>query len=120
MNEKQAIEKGYGYTGAGGRFKEDAIAQIQKLKAKYPKAKFVTIYKKDSGYSRGGSDAWFSVYADKKYVAYKRIESTNTTINNHQTVLDKINKKYKEDLEYALKSFSDASAKNLAALKTLK
>jgi hypothetical protein len=65
MNEKQAKERGYHFTGNYERRKEDLNSELEKLRSEGFKAVMVIV--PDSPYSRGIVGVGYSIYAEKKY-----------------------------------------------------
>ena len=71
MTEQQAREKGYSYTGAYERFKDELNDDIQRLKKQGYKCAIVTV--PDSKLSRGPISCGYSIYAEQRYFNDKRI-----------------------------------------------
>ena len=65
MNEKQARDRGYSFTGVYNFAKEDSVARLDQIKANRYKA--ILVYIPTSKYSRGGGSGGYSVYAEAKY-----------------------------------------------------
>jgi hypothetical protein len=66
MNEKQATEKGYRYTGIYSRDIEE-VKNTRDVRFRDKGYKAVLVTKKDSAYSRGPRGVGYSIYAEEKY-----------------------------------------------------
>jgi hypothetical protein len=69
MNERQANEKGYSYTGIYARYKNEVQVRLDKIRSNGYRAVMVTV--PDSPYSRGVIGVGYSVYAERKYFTDK-------------------------------------------------
>jgi len=65
MNERQARDKGYIFTGAYKRSREELAPRVAELKTAGYKAVIVTV--PDSPLSRGGVGTGYSIYAEQRY-----------------------------------------------------
>ena len=83
MTEKQAIEKGYQYTGCYSRNKEDLkITQKNRFSSQGYKSVIIIITKKDNPLSRGPIGVGYSIYADINYRIDINIQELKDKLND--------------------------------------
>jgi len=98
MNEKQAQQKGYRFTGDYERDKEELKERAQEYKKQGYKIIICTV--PDSPLSRSGVGVGYSIYAESKYFIDEEIKKLTQRLdqidNRKQTALDEYNKKVVE------------------------
>lgn len=104
------------YTGHGSHFQDEAKKKLQELRIKYPKAKFKLVHKPDSGLSRGGSDAWYQIYGDAKYTAYKTFEWSCNVLECYDNKMETLRQEYDLKLSALKKEYEEAMKKKLDAI----
>jgi len=95
MKEKQALEKGYRFTGDYERNREEIKKQATEYKANGYKV--VIVEEPDSKLSSGGCGIGYSIYAEQKYFIDQEIISLEKILSNverlKQNALDEYNQK---------------------------
>jgi len=86
MKESQAREKGFSFTGAYGRTKEEMKI---KQKDRYKGYKTVIVPEKSDGYSRSAGDykgriTGYSIYAERKYFIEENIKNLESRVASHK------------------------------------
>ena len=79
MDEKQAIEKGLGFTGYYSHSKEDMKEEALNYRKRGYKAVVVNV--PDARYSRGPRGMGYSVYIEKKYFKDERAKNMKREIS---------------------------------------
>ena len=97
MNEKQAQEQGYRFTGIYTRYIEDTKIRAKEIRAKGYKAVTVTV--PDSPYSRGTIGRGYSVYAEKRYGWDKSIVILEKRLSNIGMEKMRAWERYQKELE---------------------
>jgi len=115
MNEKQAQQKGYRFTGDYERDKESLKERANEYKKQGYKVVICAV--PDSPLSRGVVGVGYSIYAEEKYFIDKEVKELETRLNEiddrKQLALNEYNNKIslidknKERMEERLKSLLD-------------
>jgi hypothetical protein len=96
MTEKQAMEKGFQFTGNYERWKEKLVDKLNELKKDGYKCTIVTV--PDSQYSRGPRGCGYSIYAERKYYVDERRRELQDSLNRIESRKARAWEKYAQTL----------------------
>jgi hypothetical protein len=119
MTDQQAHSKGLSFTGIYERNKAQVNESLENLRKKYSDCKFYIVTKPDSKYSRGTIGKGWSIYADKKFLAYGELEYVQEQINGHATRLGNLKKKYDIAVLEEMELLYKAEDRKLKALQII-
>lgn len=97
MNENNARERGYSYTGISDWRREDVKERLAGLREKGYKALFVTT--PPNPLSRGSHGSMYSVYAEKRYFTDKEKKELNNRLEGIPGRKDNALKEYQKELD---------------------
>jgi len=113
MNEQQARNKGYSFTGHYQRTKETIMNNLNQLRDTGYKAVIVT--EPDSKYSRGTRGKGYALYAEQKYFADQRRAELTTKLGSFSKRREHTLSEYNQHL----KEINDEEKRTTDELKEL-
>ena len=94
MNKHTAESKGCDFTGGYSWDKDEVQKRLYEYRKKYPDCKFYLVSEPPNPLSRGHHGTGYSVYACKKYNAYKSLEYVDSFMAGYAAQVDNLQREF--------------------------